>query len=49
LYIDTFTREAIGYAQKLAYVDFDISINQGIKYYLYRKIQKFDIRMFTYI
>lgn len=29
LYIDTFAREATGYTQKLAYVDFDISMNQS--------------------
>lgn len=30
IYIDTFSREAVGYAQKLAYVDFDVSMNQSI-------------------
>lgn len=29
IYIDTFTREAASYSQKLSYVDFDISINQS--------------------
>lgn len=29
IYIDTFAREAASYSQKLAYVDFDISINQS--------------------
>lgn len=29
IYIDTFTREAANYVQKLSYVDFDISINQS--------------------
>ncbi len=29
VYTETFSREAAGYVQKLAYVDFDVTMNQS--------------------
>ena len=39
IYIDTFSREAVGYAQKLAYVDFDVSMNQSIYFNILDKFR----------